>query len=549
MTLFSAKSERRILPRWRDSGRIDTSADLQSLKPQRSITYDTSAALPALTQQFNLTPNLGTAAEVISAALLTRNREVAADAAEFVLSRGDEAPKTLRLMASGLVTGEQPFRPHLENDRVKVAQTRQLLRLYPNNPVLWSDLARHHAVHGDRGRAKRCMQVALSLAPDHRWMLRTAARFMVHHGDPIAAQQLLIRHPKTRSDPWLLAAELACAQVAGRAPKYWRQAKDVVRASSLPPRHLSEIATAVAMMELESGARKQARRLVHKGLVDPTENTLAQVFWATENRHLNDGFGLDSLVRKLDDAYEADYRLSITDGDIDGALKSARVWHDDEPFAARPCVEIAYVATLLDDYQTTLDMEERVRTIDGQAPVTLELNAVYAELSSGGLSWEKDATRLERVRTRLLSLMEQEGSDPYHAIADWGLWNYRYGDQRVGYEAYQSAISTALRLRQNEAAAAAAIFAAREAILAGDPAAPNVLQKARDLMAKSTHRACEFYLRKVEALVNAPENARLILTPQSAGQFMKRPEPKVPKVRFEITKAGATIWVPKNGSR
>lgn len=549
MTLFVAKSERRILPRWRDSRRIEASADLQSLKPQSVVAYDVTLGLPELAQHFALEPNLGTAAEVISAALLAGEKQRAVEAAEFVLERQDEAPKTLLSMASGLITEGQPFRQHLDNDRIKVAQTRRLLRLNPKNPVLWSDMARHYAAHGDRERAKRCMKVALSLAPNHRWMLRTAARFMVHHGDPVAAQQLLVRHPKTKSDPWLLAAELACAQVAGRPPKFWRQAKEFVRTHSVPPRHLSELATAVAMMELEGGARKLARRLVQKGLVDPTENTLAQVFWATENRHLSDGFELDLLVRTLDDAYEADYQLGIANGDINSALESARTWHDDEPFAARPCMEIAYVATLLDDYATTLDMEACVRTIDGQIPLTLELNAVFAELSAGGLSWQKDARRIEYIRSRLLAIIASDGVDPYHAIADWGLWNYRYGDPRVGREAYQAAISAALKQHRNEAAAAAAIFAAREAILADDENSLVVLQQARDLMGKSTHKACEFYLRKVEALAAAPEKATEILDPQSAPAFIQVPEKKAPKVRFEISKEGATIWVPKRPPR
>ena len=511
--------------------------------------FDTTAALPDLTQQFRLTPNLGTAAEVISAALLSGNKESATDAVNFVLSRREEAPRTLLLMAGGLAGDGQPFRSHLENDRAKVAKTRQLLRLQPNNPLLWSDMARHLAAHGERKRAERCMRVALSLAPNHRWMLRTAARFMVHSGDPLAAQQLLVRHPNTKNDPWLISAELACAQVAGRAPKFWRQAKDFVRVSSVAPRHLSELATAIAMLELESGARKQARRLVHKGLVAPTENTLAQVFWATENRHLNDGFGLDNLVRNMDDAYEADYQLNITGGDIDSALLAARTWLDDEPFAARPCIEIAYVATLLDDYPTALDMEKRVKTIDNRVPLTLELNAVYAELSAGGLSWGKDDSRLERIRTRLLTIVDQEDADPYHALADLGLWNYRYGDPRVGFKIYQAAIASAQKLHLNEPAAAAAIFAAREAILVQDPKAPTVLQQARDLMSKSTHKACEFYLRKVEALAEAPEKAKEILSPESASEFMRRPVPKTPNVRFEISKNGATIWVPKKRGR
>ena len=306
MSLNHGKTTRHILPRWRASNTASGNVEFVSLKPPRRLPTASDAQTLGYVTQFEHAPSIGTAAELVSSALLDGKPEVAAPAAAFLLQHQDVVPSTLIQLAKSVAgnPGEGFISASIRVEHI--AKTRQMLRFNPNNPVLWSDMARHFASLGDKRRAYRCMKTALHLAPNHRWIVRTTARFLVHQMDPVAAQKLLIAHPRTRTDPWLIAAELACAQVAERPPKFWKQATEMLRQGSLPPRHLSELATAVAMMELEEGERKRARKYIQKGLLDPTENTLAQVYWAKENRRLNDGFQLDQLVRSTNDAYEAD---------------------------------------------------------------------------------------------------------------------------------------------------------------------------------------------------------------------------------------------------
>jgi Tfp pilus assembly protein PilF len=410
--------------------------------------------------------------------------------------------------------------------------------------MLWSDLARHFASYGDRKRANRCMKVALQLAPDHRWMLRTASRFLAHQDDPIAAHKLLANHPRTRHDPWLIAAELACSQVAERSPKYWRQANDILRFNRVAPLHISELATAVAMMELEGGERKKARKHIQKGLEAPTENTLAQLFWARENKHLSDGYELDQLVRTAEDAYEADYRLSLLQGNLPAALRAAEAWASDEPFAARPRTEIAFVASLLDNHDLTVKMAHAVHRLQGQSDPTLEMNAVFATLSSSKLTLENDSHDVDKLRFRLVRAIEQRNDGAYHAMANLGLWHYRFGDQDLGRELYQKSIGTAEKLHMLETAAMAATFAAREAILARDPVSTTVLQQARGLSKRSKNTASEFYLRKLDALSLCTERADEILSPTSAQRFLKLDKP-TPVFGVEKHGKGLVLIVPK----
>jgi tetratricopeptide (TPR) repeat protein len=545
MSLSSGKKPRRILPRWRSSLRAGKNADFTSLKAPSGWVAPITDELREQTEDFEHSPSIGTAAELVSTAILAGKPELAAAAASFILERRDDAPSTLAKLASSVMGENSAFTLLLPSAALQIAKTRQLLRINPDNPVLWSDMSRHFASIGDKKQAFRCMKSALALAPNHRWILRTAARFLVHQNDAVGAHKLIATHPRTKSDPWLMAAELACAQVAGRAPKFWKQATDILRRDSFAPIHISELATAVAMMELENDARKRARKLVHKGLLVPTENTLAQIFWAKENRHLSDGFGLAELVSSAVDAYEADFCVAMISGDLLSALDSATIWRDDEPFAARPCEEIAYAASLLDAHGQTIQMAARVKQLDGRSDPSLELNAIFARLSAGKLDKTKDKIEIDRIRAQLERTVANADGNSFHAFANLGLWEYRFGDPTVGREYYQQSIAIAQKVHRADGATLAATFAAREAILSADPNAAVILQQAKALAEKSQHKASEFYLRKLTALAEHPEDKDEILSPASASRFITAHKEVKPVIRVEKTKKGLTIWVPK----
>lgn len=544
MSFLQGKTKRRILPRWRSSQRASNSSEFTSQKGARAIKFSGADHLQEVTHAFRRAPTVGTAAEVLSASILAGQTAQSDAAAKFVLQHPALAPLALLKLANSIADTGQT---HMEASTVgsnTVAQTRVLLRIAPANPMLWSDMARHFASQGDKKRAMRCMQTAQQLAPDHRWFLRTMARFLVHQEDPVAAHKLLAAHPRTRTDPWLMAAEIACAQVAGRAPKHWNKANDVLRFDSAPPNHISELATAVAMLELESGKRKRARKLVQKGLLVPTENTLAQVLWAQENRHLGEDVNLSAMVRSASDAYEAGFQLNLIQGDVVLALAAATTWKDDEPFAARPRSEIAYIASVLDDHELTIQMAKEVIQLDGHTDDNLEMNRVFAVLSSGRLTAAQDSVEIERIAVQLREITESGGSETFHAVANFGLWHYRYGNVGKGRAFYSMAVNLARKVGVPTSAAMAAVFAAREAILARQPDAWGDLQLARDLVNRASTKVGEFYLRKLDALIADPTKAAEILTPKTASRFLAVSSGDEP-LAFERTKTGYVLLLSK----
>src|SRR6185295_6008504 len=97
---------------------------------------------------------------------------------------------------------------------IKALKQRRIAE--PRNAFVWSDLARLYVLVGLRDQAERAMQVALSLAPFDRFIVRSAARFFLHSSNPDRSLQILRRNERTKLDPWLMAAELAFSSVVNK---------------------------------------------------------------------------------------------------------------------------------------------------------------------------------------------------------------------------------------------------------------------------------------------------------------------------------------------
>lgn len=130
-------------------------------------------------------------------------------------------------------------------------------------------------------------------------MLRAAARFYISEDAPEIALRLLVNTPMTRHDPWLMAAEVATAQLAGRGSKFFKHGKSMLDNPSFRLVNLSELAAAVGTVELEDGRRKDAKRRFEMAMLDPTENALAQVKWAEDKSNSLFAFGKPPRIRPV----------------------------------------------------------------------------------------------------------------------------------------------------------------------------------------------------------------------------------------------------------
>jgi len=469
------EQERRVIPRWRDSGTTLATGELSEANSQESKPeFHSDDSLQSKLSDWKANRSIPFATDLISAAFVFSRPEVAQDAARFLVEHSsDVSPSALRI-AQGIlkIRSEQMSVP--DNDsRFHIRQIRRQLRDEPRNALMWADLSRNYATLGLLDKAGDSMDIAVKLAPENRFTLRSAARLFVHAGDAERAFALLHRAQSRKKDPWLMAAEIAVATVLGRTTDLMKHAKWMLGSALYRPFSLSELASAVATLEMRSGNERAARRLFRQALIRPTDNTVAQVEWA-KNRIALD---VDPQYVSTPRSYEARSWEFFMQSKWDKALSQSEQWLDDEPFSTRPALLGSFVsAVALENYQKSATILRRGLRANPHDVVLLN-NLTFALASAGNLSEASD------------NLMKVDLDDltPPHRVmwlATSGLVHFRRGSVPMGRQFYQSAIELAESIGNAEMKAMAAIFLAREELLARTPECEQFFKQAVDWTAK-----------------------------------------------------------------
>lgn len=352
-------AKRQVVPRWRPFAVAASLGHLADPRRSRGSIHPSPGELEELERDWQRHPSRSHAMNLIDAAVVLSRPEIAESAARFLLSDVDS--DTLSTSLARFVLGLTPTPtisppPALtRQDRYRrIAEARRSLRQHPRNPILLVDLAREYSVLGQLPQAERAIIQAVSLAPENRFVLRSASRFYLHIGQPDMAHRILRRANRTPYDPWLLSAEIVAASASGRNSSLIKLGRGIVDSGGLQPMHTTELASALGTVELAHGNRRQVRKLFEHALIDPTENTVAQAIWVA--RHMPD-FEVREDSLSVPRAYEAGAWTSAVEGRYSEAISKAWDWLRDEPFATRAALFGSWISgTANEDYRTAMQM-------------------------------------------------------------------------------------------------------------------------------------------------------------------------------------------------
>ena len=341
------KKNRTMMPRWRLFNDTANLGDLTSIRERMDFQYD-EGALAQLSVAFELSQTILHAADLLSTSFVVGRSDLAEKAARFLLDhRDDVADPALQLAQAVLGGPTSNLSPEIPWE-IQARSDRSHLHRAPHDPVRWADLGLAQTILGSKRNALRCLIVASQLAPRNRFVVRAAVRCFMHWDEPDRAQAVLGKALAGSNDPWLLVADMAVRRVRGRRPQNVNNAKAVVNDRSIVPHHISELATAIVGLELESGSLRSARRFLERGMTDPTENAVAQVeWWMTEKQLVWENIQEINTVPRL---YEAKARDRYAAGDWMEALKYAVMWLGDQPFSSGPADMAAFSASLIQRY-------------------------------------------------------------------------------------------------------------------------------------------------------------------------------------------------------
>lgn len=371
-----------------------------------------------------------------------------------------------------------------------VQEIRSLLKLAPTDTIALIDLAQHHLTNGKTKAAYRCLITALQVSPNSVFATRAMARYWIHLEMPDRAHQFIKSSKLTPHDPWLMASEIAIAQVAKSPSTQLRRAQRAIAIKSFSPRDLSELAAAVGGTELSSGNLKEARKLFRAALDRPNHNVLAQAI----NNQTYLGIEIDEQVlrRAPNEASEGRAYKAIVEGDFEAAAKFTFNWGASEPFSSRPKLLESYVNGALGEYQVALTAAEDGLRADPN-DLTLRGNKAYA--LAGLLQFEAAEAEL-----RVISAKDNDYLGAF-SLATKGMIATLSGESASGIALYEKALAEFKKKGDEESVTTCYAFMARAATITKIPEAPQIVQRANDRFSKSPSPAASVVLRTLNQVV------------------------------------------------
>lgn len=474
--LFEHK-DRRVVPNWRSFGKTTTLGELNSFQnenlfPQQEISIEEYVI------DWKLNKTVIHAADLLSAAFVNNKREekTVIEAANFILKNQDEAtPSQISLSNAILNKTEEkdlserfnevtldkfPVLINPEPIRIKISETKNLLRQYPSNAILYVELSRYYSILGQEYNSIRTMKRALHLAPNNRFVLRCATRLFAHYNtednnylDYI--HNFLRKSPMILVDPWLISAEISIATIRNRTSKFIKKGIELVNSKNISPFNFTELASSIGTVELLYGGVKKSRAFFNKALINPNDNSLAQIEWASTKDNLLD---IDLSLFGVKMNFEALALDNFQNKDYEAALDNAAKWFIDMPFSKRPIMFGSNLAsTILKDQQKSISFLNAGLISHPNDPQLIN-NLAYALALD-----DKPREAFEQLN-KIRNEVDYDDVTQICLTATKGLSYFRSGFVDIGRQLYLEAIEQTKQIKNKELNWIAILNYAREEI-------------------------------------------------------------------------------------
>lgn len=455
MASFNEIDRRNVLPNWRSYIKTAISGEFQSSNKQNFII----PLFPLDEYLFAWKENrsIPYASDLVSAAMTngqTGKLEVI-EAAKFIIAHSEDCSETQVICAQSILSDNKS--KNIRNDiglsdkllclkdkdtryRESIRILRQQNFLFPYNAINYCELARYYANLGQWDKAKKMMQTAVQLAPESRFISRSAARLFSHIEEYDLAHKVLTQNPWLLKDPWIIASEIAVNTAIGRSSKYIKKGQELIASGNYNPFSCSELASAIATLEINHGNRKKCRNYMNVALQRPNDNSLAQAEWII-HKDQNVGFTFGDYSY-LQNKAEADCRYAYFREDYITALSVGVDWIADYPFDPDPIyftAEMAY--TYLKKYDTAIDIIN-LGLRSNPEDLGLLNNLAYCYALSGQVL--KAESILDKINYNAINV---PNDTKICLTATRGLVEYRKGNIEIGQQLYLKAMTDAQHFR------------------------------------------------------------------------------------------------------
>lgn len=449
MAIIFTNTDRRVVPNWKSFTKTTRLGELNNCKTEGN---DSIYIIDDYINDWKLDKSVPFAGDLLSAAISNNQislREVK-DAANFILANKDETTVSQRSLASAILNSDREKIEHnideineenlfdcilsIEQIYEKIANLKQKIINYPFNPILYVELSRNYVSIGQAEQAINAINKALFLGKNNRFILRSAARLHLHLKDKEQALFVLKKSELTKNDPWLLASEISISSMLKKNSSNIKRGLNIIDSSNFSFASISELASSIGTLEYINGSNKKSKKLFHKSLIEPNDNSLAQAEWAASKSLIQDSDLLNIHSLPKNSFYESCALSSFNRKEFNNSIRFASDWIEDMPFAKRP---ILFASSISTTHLKNYSLSEKILKIGLQAnPVDAQLinNVAYACALNNEI--EKADKYLALIKSNFII----DKSTEICLLATKGLINFRKGFHDSGRELYLQAI-------------------------------------------------------------------------------------------------------------
>lgn len=471
---LSEINKRILKPNWRSPEETILNGELNVI--QRNIEGAEPVVIADYIKEWRNNHSLIYAGELLGAASthsLIDDKDVQ-DAADFILQSGKLSHcEPLYKLAESLVNHEDSIFPKDDDNsqipslrdynsqkRIEVSMRREQVRRAPYNAFRHMELARAFMQIGQNDKAFKEALIAIHLAPNNRYVTRSAVRCFLHCGDYDTAHNVLTHNEYLKVDPWLLATDISVDMIRGKTPRNVKTATRTILNDNIDPKSLTETAIALAVLENNNrGNLKKIREYVRKALISPIDNSMAQAQFLSKSNPAIDIPLLDPT--KVMYGYEIETYNELFNEKYELAYHNALQWLKDSGYGRRAAVTASNIAAnFLDNTQNSIAILDIALISNPKSPILLN-NLAYHLLMNG------DYKRAEHELSKVDYNLDIPQETRTCLEATNGLLCFKKGEYNEGEKCYMESINMARINKEKDYECIAFLNLYREKALAG----------------------------------------------------------------------------------
>lgn len=336
-----------------------------------------------------------------------------------------------------------------------ISYLKQFIRKYPNNPIPYVDRAFYYTLVSQIDRAEDSMLVAIHLAPNSRYIIRSAIRLFIHSRNLDKLNYTLHKTDMIGYDPWVTASALSAELASKGKPSYAKTAHSLLERRAHSEHSISELSAAYAKYLFDKKKNKLAKTYLDLALKDPNSNTIAQATWMSNRIH---NYKYENRSNDIENTSEARMLTHFYKSNWNEAIEYAIKWFSESPYSNRPLMYASSIAmSNLGDYKKAVD-------ILLQGSNSHYANPDYANNLAYAYAHINDTKKAREALSKARHC-DYHPDIHYFLRATYGMIDYRDNKQEDGFKKYYNVVSSAMKEGKDSIALLASLNFLREEIL------------------------------------------------------------------------------------